>query len=111
MGRLRKAVRTFDLPVLIVDDEPQVRSLIRTVLSKHGFRVVEARDALSALTAVQELDGAISLMVSDYSMGCGSFAFEAKAPSVNRIAGMRSVRDVRMRGDIDTPPGYLVGVR
>ena len=57
-----------DLPVLLVDDEPQVRSLIRAVLSKHGFRVVEAIDGLSALSTVQDLDGAISLMVTDYSM-------------------------------------------
>ncbi len=55
-------------PVLLVDDEPQVRSLIRAVLSKHGFQIVEADDGLSAWTTVQELQGAISLIVSDYSM-------------------------------------------
>ena len=43
--------------------------------------------------------------------GCGSFAFEARALFFNRIAAMRSVRAVRMRGDIDTSTGYLVGVR
>src|SRR5260370_1443045 len=58
----------FQGPVLIVDDEPQVRSLIRAVLSKHGFQIVEADDGLSAWTTVQELQGAISLIVSDYSM-------------------------------------------
>jgi DNA-binding response OmpR family regulator len=57
-----------DLPVLIVDDEPQVRSLIRTVLTKHGFRVLEARDGSSALSTVLDLDGAIGLLVTDYSM-------------------------------------------
>jgi len=45
------------------------------------------------------------------SDGCGSFAFEAKAPSINRIAGMRGGHAALMRGDIDTPTGYLVGVR
>ena len=55
-------------PVLLVDDEPQVRSLVRAVLSKHGFQIVEADDGLSAWTTVQELQGAISLIVSDYSM-------------------------------------------
>lgn len=58
----------FDLPVLLVDDEPQVRQLIRAVLSKHGFRIREACDGASALSALQELDGAFSLMVTDYSM-------------------------------------------
>ena len=44
-------------------------------------------------------------------VGCGSFAFEGKAPSVNRIVGVWSVHAARMRGDIDTAMGYLVGVR
>src|SRR6266545_991450 len=48
---------------------------------------------------------------SEYDEGCGSFAFEAKASSVNRIAWRGSVHASRMRGDIDTPMGYLVGVR
>ena len=43
--------------------------------------------------------------------GCGSFAFEVRAQSFNWIAGLRSVHAVRMKGDIDTPSGYLVGVR
>ena len=43
--------------------------------------------------------------------GCGSFGFEARALFVNRIAGVRSVHGARMRGDIDTPAGYLAGVR
>jgi DNA-binding response OmpR family regulator len=58
----------FDLPVLIVDDEPQVRSLIRVVLSKAGFRVLEAVDGIKALSTVQALHGEIRIMVSDYSM-------------------------------------------
>ena len=57
-----------NLPVLIADDEPQVRSLIRTVLAKHGFRVIEACDGVSALSTVLDLDGAIGILVTDYSM-------------------------------------------
>lgn len=55
-------------PVLIADDEPQVRSLIRAVLSKHGFRIIEACDGVSALSTVLDLDGAVGLLVTDYSM-------------------------------------------
>jgi Putative inner membrane protein (DUF1819) len=49
--------------------------------------------------------------VERFLFGCGSFGFEARALFVNRIAGVRSVHGVRMRGDIDTPAGYLAGVR
>jgi CheY-like chemotaxis protein len=57
-----------ELPVLLVDDEPQVRSLLRAVLSKHGFRFLEAVDGVDALSTVQAHNGAVSLMVTDYSM-------------------------------------------
>ena len=39
--------------------------------------------------------------------GCGSFAFEAKARSVNWIAGVRRVHYVRMKGDISARMGYV----
>ncbi len=42
--------------VLVVDDEPQIRRFLRTTLSAHGYRVIEAscgRDAL-ALTATEQ---------------------------------------------------------
>jgi CheY-like chemotaxis protein len=58
----------FHLPVLLVDDKPQVRSLIRAILSKHGFQVLEVGDGVSALSAVRAQNGAISIMVSDYDM-------------------------------------------
>ena len=44
-------------------------------------------------------------------MGCGSFAIEAKAQFFNQIDGVLSVPTARIRGDIDTPAGYLVHPR
>jgi two-component system KDP operon response regulator KdpE len=35
--------------VLVVDDEPQLRHLLRTTLTAHGFRVIEAATAARAL--------------------------------------------------------------
>jgi CheY-like chemotaxis protein len=58
----------MSLPVLIVDDDPQIRSLVRAVLSKHRFPTVEAADGLSALSTVRKMNGAIGLMVGDFSM-------------------------------------------
>ena len=54
--------------LLIVDDDPQVRALVRAVLLKHGFPTVEASDGMSALSTLKSMDGAIGLMVSDFSM-------------------------------------------
>ncbi len=58
----------LELPILLVDNEPQVRSLIRAILSKHGFRIVEATNGLTALSTVQNRDGAIRLIVSGYTL-------------------------------------------
>jgi len=58
----------MDLPVLVLEKEPQLRSLIRTILSKHGFRILEARDRLTALESVKALDGAMTVIVSSFSM-------------------------------------------
>jgi CheY-like chemotaxis protein len=58
----------MSLPVLIVDSEPQLRSLIRAVLAKHGFSILEAHDGVSALTTVKRLGGAMTLIVSSFSM-------------------------------------------
>ena len=37
--------------ILVVDDEPQIRTLLRTALCRAGFAVVEAADARAALAA------------------------------------------------------------
>jgi hypothetical protein len=43
--------------------------------------------------------------------GCGSFAIEAKAQFFKQIDGVLSLPAARIRGDIDTPAGYLLHPR
>jgi DNA-binding NtrC family response regulator len=45
-----------------------MRSLVRAVLSKHGFLTVEAADGMSALSTLKNMDGAVGLLVSAFSM-------------------------------------------
>ena len=40
--------------ILIVDDEPEIRDLLRLYLEKDGYDVVEAADGAQALSALQE---------------------------------------------------------
>lgn len=53
--------------ILIVDDEPEVRSLLRTGLEGEGFSVFEAGDGGQALALVERLP--ISLVTLDLKLG------------------------------------------
>ena len=50
--------------VLIVDDDPQMRALLRTYTTRAGHRVVEATGPAEALEILAR-DGAIALVLSD----------------------------------------------
>jgi type II secretory ATPase GspE/PulE/Tfp pilus assembly ATPase PilB-like protein/ActR/RegA family two-component response regulator len=52
--------------VLLADDDAQMRRLIRTVLEREGFRVIEANDGLDTLEAVETQP--IDLILLDHDM-------------------------------------------
>jgi DNA-binding response OmpR family regulator len=52
--------------VLIADDDAQMRRLVRGVLQRDGFEVVEASDGLDALEAAQQ--GGVDLVILDLDM-------------------------------------------
>jgi two-component system sensor histidine kinase EvgS len=54
--------------VLVVDDEPDVRAFVRTVLLRDGYEVLEAEDGLAAYELVQRLSGGIHVLVTDVKM-------------------------------------------
>jgi PAS domain S-box-containing protein len=54
--------------VLIVEDEPVVRSLARYVLEERGYRILEAADGDEALHLCRTSPGSIDLVISDVIM-------------------------------------------
>ena len=54
--------------ILIVDDEADIRDLLRILLEKDGYRVVEASDGEKAVSIARELAGELSLIVLDIMM-------------------------------------------
>ncbi|MDX1495482.1 MAG: ATPase, T2SS/T4P/T4SS family, partial [Longimicrobiales bacterium] len=55
-------------PVLVVDDDPQDRLIVNTVLTGMGFEVVELADGEAAKQAVESGDEAFSLVLMDLYM-------------------------------------------
>jgi DNA-binding response OmpR family regulator len=51
--------------VLVIDDEPAVRYLVRVVLEAEGFVVAEAEDASTAREAIQRGGRPLDLIVMD----------------------------------------------
>ena len=65
--------------VLIVDDEPDVRKVVKMTLSKAGYDVIEAEDGEKAIAAIKEGENPLLLdvIISDIRM-----------PKVNGVEAM-----------------------
>jgi hypothetical protein len=54
--------------ILVADDEPLVRTLARTALERHGYRVLVAADGVEAVDVFRREAGKVSLAILDASM-------------------------------------------
>jgi CheY-like chemotaxis protein len=54
--------------VLVVDDEPDLVNVTRSMLERHGYRVLTANDGTAALAQVSEHKDAIRLVITDILM-------------------------------------------
>ena len=68
--------------ILVVDDEPDIRQLLKIVLEKEGYVVIEAEDGEQAIALVKA-DPALSLVVMDIMM-----------PKMNGVSAASEIRAV-----------------
>jgi signal transduction histidine kinase/DNA-binding response OmpR family regulator len=57
--------------ILIVEDEPPVRWIVKDVLGKHGYNVLEAGNGVEALALWHQHHGDIALLLTDVVMPVG----------------------------------------
>jgi DNA-binding NtrC family response regulator len=55
-------------PIVVVDDEEMIRSLIARILTEEGFQTLEAADGRAGLEIIERLGSHVSLVVSDVVM-------------------------------------------
>jgi len=92
--------------ILIIDDEPQIRSMIRLVLERAGYSVVEAADGVEGIRRFRE--NPVNLIITDLIMpnkdGIGMIIdLKKEFPDVKIIA--------MSGGGLNRPEGYLRGAQ
>jgi CheY-like chemotaxis protein len=90
-----------DRPVLVVDDEPDVRDLLRTLLEMEGYRVVCAANGREALTHLEQEPRA-GLILLDLAMPVmDGFGFRSEMLRDPRLADIPViiVSAMRPRGE------------
>jgi signal transduction histidine kinase len=84
--------------VLIVDDEPDVRHFLEIILKSHGYRVLSARDAETALELLPPSPEEVNLLFSDVGL-----------PTIDGFELSRRVRQIQPRIKTILCSGYSDG--
>ncbi|MEM7260612.1 MAG: sigma-54 dependent transcriptional regulator [Planctomycetota bacterium] len=74
-------------PILIVDDQPEVRNYVRNVLEERGNQVLEAGDAEEGLRIYRETADSLSLVILDLDFGVGA------TTGLDILREMKEIRD------------------
>jgi len=92
--------------ILIIDDEPQIRSMLKLMLEREGYEVVEAPDGVEGIKVYRQSPA--DLIITDLIMpnkdGIGMIIdLKKEFPDVNIIA--------MSGGGLNKPEGYLKGAK
>ncbi len=92
--------------ILIIDDEPQIRSMLTLMLEREGYEVVEASDGVAGIKEYRQ--NPVDLIITDLIMpnkdGIGMIIdLKKEFPDVKIIA--------MSGGGLNKPDGYLKGAK
>src|SRR3954470_2012504 len=54
--------------ILVVDDEPDLRSLVANVLTEYGYKVITASSGAKAIAMIEKMDAPPDLLLTDVVM-------------------------------------------
>jgi PAS domain S-box-containing protein len=82
--------------ILIVDDDPAVRSSLQTFLTRLGFRIITAADGAAALVELTKKNQSLRVVITDQDM-----------PQMSGIALVRALKRLTMKIDIIVASGRI----
>ena len=86
--------------ILVVDDEPNMRTILRGILSREGHSITEASDGLEAKKILQQTGGDFHVIITDLRMP-GMDGMELLEHATSQYPG-REVVMVTAHGTVDT---------
>jgi two-component system, cell cycle sensor histidine kinase and response regulator CckA len=97
--------------ILVVDDEDPVRAIVIRTLQSEGYEVLGARDGREALKLLEEIGGALSLVITDIVMpGMGGAQLvrelNRRYPSISVIWMSGHPRESELHAN-DVGPGHV----
>lgn len=96
--------------VLVIDDEPGVREVVRSLLKIYGYTPLVAEDGVSGIALFREQHAKVAVVVTDMMMpGIQGPEVVRELRSINpdvRVVAMSGV--ISERGEISEEPGRLV---
>ena len=93
--------RSVPPTILVVDDEPTITKLCKTILQQAGFSVLNADGSSEALKICTQHEGPIDLLLTDLILPPPGFQFASSSNQFPHVHGHElAVRALRMRKDL-----------
>ena len=93
--------RSVSPTILVVDDEPSITKLCKTILQQAGFLVLEADGSSEALKICTQHEGPIDLLLTDLILPPPGFQFASSSNQFPHVHGHElALRALRMRKDL-----------
>lgn len=100
-GQQDSAPRSASPTILVVDDEPSITKLCKTVLQQAGFSVLDADGSSDALKICTQHEGSIDLLLTDLILPPPGFQLASSANQFPHVHGHElAVRALRIRQDL-----------
>lgn len=89
-GNRRQHIRGSER-IMVVEDEAEVRALIRRILERHGYRVIEAQNGAEALNMWTRERPAVDLLITDMVMPGGVSGKELSERLRMDLPGLKAI--------------------